>query len=425
MHLLRVLARSAALATSLALPAGPGLAADGLETAGTGMALALGADGALTVTGALPHGLSPDDVAAALPGSDVSGIDRTAPATAAPWQAEPALEALSIVLPRFRTATAWLGQNSLAVEGTLNSGLSAAGVEAALRAALGTGWRLDLRVTESAPVAEVVIARTDEGLVVRGLLPKGLDPAEALTLLGQPAGDGGLASGGESDAPDWSAALSALGETLDFFAAATTRVTPGQLAIGGVLRPGYPRDAVAGRLVARLPPGWSARLDAIETPPDEGDRRVSIETGLPESFRRGYWLPDVGFPVSAERCRVETEAALGREDLPFVDGEAALEARGLPLLNRLAAIAVRCLNSSSLRLEIAGHTDSVGNDARNEALSRARADAVRQALLDRGVRVEAVTAEGHGESRPVATNNTPEGRARNRRIVFEWVDPQS
>lgn len=159
-------------------------------------------------------------------------------------------------------------------------------------------------------------------------------------------------------------------------------------------------------------------------PPSEGDRRVSLDTGTAESFRRGYWLPDVAFQVSTQRCAAETEAALAGEGLPLSNGGADIADRGLPLLNRLAAIAVRCLNSSTLALEIGGHTDSVGNDARNQALSQARAEAVRQALVERGVREEAVSARGYGESRPLATNNTPEGRAQNRRIVFDWSEPQ-
>ena len=415
MRLLQLVALLASLGLSLAA------AAPGQEAGGGGageIALALDADGALSARGILPPGLSPEALSAALPGIDVSGVAQGGGAPE--WQAAPALEALSIVLPRFRTAEVRLGENRLAMEGRLSSGLSAAGVQAALRSALGAEWELDLRLSETAPLAEVVVTHSGDGVALSGLLPSGLDPGEALKLLDRPAKGVGLAGGGDGDAAHWSDALAAIGDALDLFTSATARVEGGDVTIAGVLSPGYPRERVADLIRDRLPEGWQVRLDAEETPPSEGDRRVGLDTGAPESFRRGHWLPDVAFPVSTERCAAETEAALAGEGLPFVDDGVEIEERGLPVLNRLAAVAVRCLNSSPLRLEIGGHTDSVGNDARNEALSQGRAEAVRRALLDRGVREEAVTARGYGESRPVATNNTADGRARNRRIVFDW-----
>ena len=435
MRNLPILAWSTAMA--LAGLDAPGRAADDAADPGhmarAEITLALGADGALAATGSLPQGLSSEELTAALPGIDISALDQEG--TARPWEVERALDALSIVLPRFRTATVRLGKDRLAIEGALKSGLSTGGVEAALRSALGTGWRLDLRVTETAPLAELVLSQTGEGIGASGLLPAGLDASDALKLLGQSASDLGLAGGGDGSggggggggggsggAQIWSDALAALAETLDLFASATARVTAGEVAVRGVLRPGYPQGAVADRLGARLPAGWLAALDAEETRPNEGDRRVNLDTAAHESFRQGYWLPEVAFPVSTERCQAEAEAVLGGEGVPFVEGEAQIEEHGLPLLNRLAAIAVRCLNSSSLLLEIGGHTEAVGNDDENEALSQARADAVLQALLDRGVRAGALTAKGYGESRPVATNDTPDGRAQNRRIAFDWSD---
>ncbi len=131
------------------------------------------------------------------------------------------------------------------------------------------------------------------------------------------------------------------------------------------------------------------------------------------------------FPGLARALPDRGRCVLGGEGPPFVEGEAQLADIGLPLLNRLAAIAVRCLNSSSLRLEVAGHTNSVGNDARNKALSQARADADTAGAARPWRPRRAVTAIGYGESRPVATNNTPEGREQNRRIVLEWSGSDS
>jgi OOP family OmpA-OmpF porin len=70
------------------------------------------------------------------------------------------------------------------------------------------------------------------------------------------------------------------------------------------------------------------------------------------------------------------------------------------------------------KAEIEGHTDNVGDAAANKALSQRRADAVRQALIDRfGVDGARLTAVGYGLEKPIADNGTAAGRAQNRRVV--------
>ncbi len=66
---------------------------------------------------------------------------------------------------------------------------------------------------------------------------------------------------------------------------------------------------------------------------------------------------------------------------------------------------------------IEGHTDSVGNDASNKALSEKRANSVRQYIIDKfGIDGSRLTAEGYGEEKPIASNDTAEGRQKNRRV---------
>jgi len=67
------------------------------------------------------------------------------------------------------------------------------------------------------------------------------------------------------------------------------------------------------------------------------------------------------------------------------------------------------------KIEIAGHTDNVGNDADNLKLSQQRADAIRQYLIKKGIQPPRVIAKGYGASQPVADNSADEGRRRNRR----------
>jgi outer membrane protein OmpA-like peptidoglycan-associated protein len=83
---------------------------------------------------------------------------------------------------------------------------------------------------------------------------------------------------------------------------------------------------------------------------------------------------------------------------------------------KLAKISGIVLAHPGLTLQIEGHTDSVGSDQMNQQLSERRADSVRDFLIGQGVTGSAVTAKGFGKTQPVASNDTAEGRQRNRRV---------
>ena len=70
------------------------------------------------------------------------------------------------------------------------------------------------------------------------------------------------------------------------------------------------------------------------------------------------------------------------------------------------------------RLEVAGHTDSVGDASVNMKLSQRRSDAVRKYLVQSGVSPDKIVARGYGETQPIADNTSDEGRDTNRRIEF-------
>jgi outer membrane protein OmpA-like peptidoglycan-associated protein len=94
--------------------------------------------------------------------------------------------------------------------------------------------------------------------------------------------------------------------------------------------------------------------------------------------------------------------------------------------NSLNQIAEALKDQDDKRVLIEGHTDSRGSDATNQALSKARAESVGSYLISHGVPAERVTTAGLGPSRPVADNNTAEGRANNRRveIVIQNDEPK-
>jgi outer membrane protein OmpA-like peptidoglycan-associated protein len=72
-------------------------------------------------------------------------------------------------------------------------------------------------------------------------------------------------------------------------------------------------------------------------------------------------------------------------------------------------------------VEIAGFTDNTGDQALNVALSQKRAEAVRQMLIKFGAEPEMLVAKGYGSADPIASNDTPKGRRRNRRIEYRIV----
>ncbi|MFQ3787517.1 OmpA family protein [Halomonas sp. A29] len=87
----------------------------------------------------------------------------------------------------------------------------------------------------------------------------------------------------------------------------------------------------------------------------------------------------------------------------------------------LDQVAATLRENPNLRVRIEGHTDSVGSAQYNQGLSQRRADSVRDFLVSRGIAENRMTTRGFGLERPVATNETDEGRAQNRRVeILNW-----
>jgi OmpA-OmpF porin, OOP family len=119
--------------------------------------------------------------------------------------------------------------------------------------------------------------------------------------------------------------------------------------------------------------------------------------------------------TEVDRCQSEMSSILKARTIHFQRASAVIEDESLPTLDRLARAAESC---PKLSIEIAGHTDAEGTPERNKRLSERRAAAVVTYLTQAGVNAGRLRAEGYGETVPVAPNDTPENRARNRRIEF-------
>ena len=100
-------------------------------------------------------------------------------------------------------------------------------------------------------------------------------------------------------------------------------------------------------------------------------------------------------------------------DISFQTNRADIQSNFAPILDRFAE---GLRNNQNAQVRVIGHTDSTGNDGINDPLSLARAESTRNYLTARGISGSRIQVQGMGSRQPIATNDTSEGRARNRRV---------
>lgn len=158
------------------------------------------------------------------------------------------------------------------------------------------------------------------------------------------------------------------------------------------------------------PPAPAAAAPPPPPPPppadSDGDGVVDNQDQCPDTPR--------GDRVSAQGCSCDVTRQLrfAFDSAELTDGDRAI-------LDEVAESLVRLKFVSGT---VEGHTDSVGNDDYNQALSLRRAQAAADYLTAKGIGGGRLDVEGYGESRPVADNSTDEGRAQNRRVVLRRTD---
>ena len=153
-------------------------------------------------------------------------------------------------------------------------------------------------------------------------------------------------------------------------------------------------------------------------PDGDGDGIADAEDKCPTEV--GVLQPDVpdrsGCPKAYALIVVKKDKIEIKQQVLFDSGKAVIKPGSFALL---AEVGDAIRSSSLTRVLIDGHTDDVGDDAVNLKLSRDRADAVRQRLIDvERIDGSALVATGYGETRPVASNRTKAGKQQNRRVEF-------
>ncbi|MEM1343594.1 MAG: OmpA family protein [Pseudomonadota bacterium] len=384
--------------------------------------------GRVLATGTLPRGFEPRALHR-LPGRVKRASTLKADGRGDPQRWLLALEALGAVLPRIEIGRVQLSQSTATVTGRLLAGFSVEEVRAALRSMIGPDWQVRFALDEVPPEARLRVEHGPERNRLSGILPAGISPAQALTIFA-PAEDAGLTGGGGGDPGVWSRVLATLASVLRVHLRGEASVSPGLIEIEGTLAPGQRRARVLDGAQGVLGRDWQIALASTETRAAEGAERLDPVTRARERLIGGQWLPVYAFVPSAEACARESRSILARERVRFVTGSSTLDqgaGQGQSagaVLDRLAWLARHCLDGGALRLVVGGHTDTVGSEADNRALSRARAESVREALALRGVQAGAISVAGYGAARPIADNATAQGRAQNRRIGFVWRAPR-
>lgn len=162
--------------------------------------------------------------------------------------------------------------------------------------------------------------------------------------------------------------------------------------------------------VCRPVNSWSAPVFAC-APAEQPEAALEEPAPAPEA------APEEPEP---ERVVLREDKIEIRQQVQFQTGEAVLLEESKGLLDEVARLIQD--NPQIKKVRVEGHTDSVGGRKFNKRLSRARAQAVRAYLVAQGVAPERLVARGYGMSKPLASNDTEEGRAENRRVAFTILE---
>ena len=245
-------------------PAAPEQGAD------SGLIVVVDAEGAVRATGQVPRDFPIKRLTKRIPGIDLSG-GVTSAGNGDPEDWERVLDALTIVIPRLRAGEARIAGQRVRIAGTLRPGFSVEATRGAIRLALGSAWEVAIELDEAPPPAAIALKKTAYGLEISGILPAGIDPPEALSLLGN-AEVGGITGGGAGDAVAWGTALARLGELLALYVDATGRVAQGAVEIDGTLLPGYEAGRLGEWLGRQLGEDWQVSLAGRELRARDGPR---------------------------------------------------------------------------------------------------------------------------------------------------------
>ncbi|MGF6241596.1 OOP family OmpA-OmpF porin [Paraburkholderia sp. GAS38] len=304
-------------------------------------------------------------------------------------------------------------------------------VASLLGALLGSVLFSGLALADNAGPANVTPVDNSGNTIRTTVLPPG--PSASGTA---PAAGGGSTGGGTGTVTQMPAPANA---------------TPGQVVVGGKVPDEATKAAVlqrlrdtygAGNVVDQIevgdvatPPNWATNVQKLIGPQlkqiskgqlkidgtevdvkgevNNEAQRQQLASDMANALNPTYTIKN-GLRVSASQQGL-LDQTLANRTIEFETGSATLTPQGKAILDQMAAVLAKMTNNT---VAIIGHTDNSGNRTSNIALSQARADAVKGYLVSRGIPSQQLSTTGVGPDQPIASNDTNDGRARNRRIEF-------
>lgn len=147
--------------------------------------------------------------------------------------------------------------------------------------------------------------------------------------------------------------------------------------------------------------------------------RKQLESSLPAGYVAKFIITEknaAALPViKVDECSALLTQELKFNSIKFEVSKSVIRGASFGLLDKLTFVVQRC---PAATVEIEGHSDSDGSDELNQRLSEDRANSVRAYLAKAGITESRMKATGYGETKPIASNDTDEGKASNRRIAF-------
>lgn len=160
--------------------------------------------------------------------------------------------------------------------------------------------------------------------------------------------------------------------------------------------------------------GWGVLKPKV---PDLNVTAPSVSVSVPSVTVPSVSVPAVAAPAaSCDQLQATITKDLAGPPIKFITDGYALDPSDSAVLDPIAAAIKAC---PTAKITVIGHTDNTGNDAINNPLSANRAKAVADYLVSQGVAADAVNSRGAGSAEPVASNDTEEGRAQNRRTEIK------
>ncbi|HMN72792.1 MAG TPA: OmpA family protein [Rhodoblastus sp.] len=372
----------------------------------------------ITLEGFVPSEEARAEIVAAAKAAtpDATIVDRMQIARGAPRDFLDGAKAALGAFARLGSGKIGLSDMQLAMTGIAKAGGAADAALAWLKGALPRGFalRADVTAHEQHPYA-FTAKKDDSGRVtVGGFAPNEAARAAALAAAGAAgtgvAGDAAIASGLPPSID--------FGASTSFGLSALARLKSGEMSLGedGLTIRGVGEQAAVDMIraaLASLPAGVRiklADLTAIAPPPPQ----PAPEPAQPQSATPA---PAPKRPLTAEEatCQKQMVDELAKNTIKFRTASDEIESESASTIASLADVLKGCPN---VKVEIAGHTDNVGEAGMNKDLSRRRAESVVKALEGKGVAADRLSAAGYGDERPIAGNDTREGRAQNRRTEF-------